>query len=38
MGEILISLLSGGTLVITGIFMRIYLKREEKKNIGDDTE
>jgi len=31
MGEIIYSVLIGGFLVLSGIFMNVYLKREEKK-------
>lgn len=31
MGEIIYSILIGGFLILSGIFMNVYLKREEKK-------
>ena len=31
MGEIIYSILIGGFLVLSGVFMNVYLKREEKK-------
>lgn len=30
-GEIIYSILIGGFLVLSGVFMNVYLKREEKK-------
>lgn len=38
MGEIVYSILIGGFLVLSGIFMNIYLKREEKKWASGDKE
>lgn len=35
MGEIICSILIGGLLVLTGVFMNLYLKREEKKWLDD---
>ena len=36
MGEILYSILIGGFLVLSGIFMNIYLRWEEKKWTSED--
>ena len=31
MGEVIVSVIIGGCLVVSGILMNLYLKREEKK-------
>lgn len=38
MGEIIYSILIGGFLVLSGIFMNVYLKCEEKKWASGDKE
>lgn len=38
MGEIIVALLSGGTIVIAGIFMKVRLKHEIKNYIENETE
>jgi hypothetical protein len=38
MGEIIYSILIGGFLVLSGVFMNIYLKREEKKWASEDKD
>jgi hypothetical protein len=38
MGEVLVSILIGGCMVIAGVIMRITLSKEMKKNADDLTE
>ena len=38
MGEIIYSILIGGFLVLSGVFMNIYLKREGKKWASEDKD
>ncbi len=38
MGEIVYSILIGGFLALSGVFMNVYLKREEKKWASGDKE
>jgi len=38
MGEIVYSILIGGFLVLSGVFMNVYLKREEEKWTSKDGD
>ena len=38
MGEIIYSILIGGFLVLSGVCMNVYLKREEKKWASKDED
>lgn len=38
MGEIIYSILIGGFLALSGVFMNICLKREEKKYAAEDKD
>lgn len=38
MGEIIYSILIGGFLVLSGVFMIVYLKREEKKWVSEEKD
>ena len=38
MGEIIYSILVGGFLVLSGVFMNIYLRWEEKKWLAKEKE
>jgi hypothetical protein len=38
MGEVLVSILIGGCMIIAGVIMRVTLTKEMKKNTDDLTE
>ena len=38
MGEVIVSLVIGGTLILSGIGMNLYLRREEERLCGDKED